>query len=175
MAQRRTILLVILLGVTCLTAALAYGRLSTLRETAQTGAENQALARRDIEDIRRWRASPGRAAPVLADTPELTRRLREAATAAGLAEPPGSEPDNPKPIADSDYSEMLVFLHFQPLTIRQLTTFLHTLSRIDPSSRAKTIELRPPDATAPPAPPGEELWTADVSVGYLTYTPRPTR
>jgi hypothetical protein len=172
MAQRRTLLLILLLVACGLTAVVAWLRMSDLRASARVATAGVTDAKRDLDDLRHWRTSPGRAAPVLADTPELTRRLREAATVAGLSEPPGSEPDNPKPVADSDYSEMLVYLRFQPLTLRQLTTFLHTLSRIDASSRAKSIELHPPDASAPAAPPGEELWVADVSVGYLTYTPR---
>jgi hypothetical protein len=172
MAQRRTLLLSLLIVACGLTAAVAGVRLADLRESATTATAGVAEAKRALDDLRRWRTSPGRAAPVLADAPELTRRLREAATVAGLSEPPGSEPDNPKPLADTDYSEMLVYLRFQPLTLRQLTTFLHALARIDPSSRAKTIELRPPDASAPAAAPGEELWVADVAVGYLTYTPR---
>jgi hypothetical protein len=69
---------------------------------------------------------------------------------------------------------MALDLRFEPLTLRQLTTFLHTLAQIDPSSRATQIELSPPEQGAPASgkSAGEELWRADVAVGYLTYTPR---
>jgi len=175
MARRKTILLSLLLLAGFLVMIIAAIRMNKFRDDAATAQANLLQGQRTIKEIRQWKASPGRAAAVSADTPELTRRLRQAATAAGLAEPPGIEPESPKPIGNSDYSEMALDLRFEPLTLRQLSTFLHTLAKIDPSSRAKAIELSTPDQPATTlGKPAEELWRADVAVGYLTYTPRKT-
>lgn len=177
MAKRRTTLLILLLAPAALCALLSFFRMSKFREDAQAARQNLADARRDIEEIRRWRSSPGRAAAAATmETPQLNAKLREAAAAAGLASAPGSEPYKPQPLAGSDYSEMAVDLQLQPLTMRQLTTFLVTLARIEPSVRVKTIELSPPEQTGVPVPAGvgqngEDVWLPAVTVGYLTYTP----
>jgi hypothetical protein len=143
-------------------------------EASAIAQANLMNGRQTIKEIHDWKASPGRAAAVSADKTELNQRLRQAATAAGLADAPGTDTGTAKPIGNTDYSEMAIFLRFEPLTIRQLTIFLHTLAETDPSLRATQIELSPPeDATAPGAKTaGEERWRADVAVGYLTYTPR---
>lgn len=174
MAKRKTMLLALLVLCGVFAAAATYFRMSELRESAATAQAHLIEGERTIKEIRDWKASPGRAAAVSADTPELTKHLRQAASAAGLADAPGIETDTPKPIGNSDYSEMALDLRFEPLTLRQLTTFLHTLAQIDPNSRATQIELSPPDQVTPAGGKGagEELWRADVAVGYLTYTPR---
>ena len=174
MARRKTILLALLLIVSFLTMAIAYLRMSKFRDDAALAQANLVNGQLTISEIHQWKASPGRASAVTADTPELTRHLRQAATAAGLADTPGTEPEPAKAVGNSDYSEMALDLRFEPLTLRQLTTFLHTLAKIDPNSRAKAIELSAPDSSAPlpGKQPAEELWRADVAVNYLTYTPR---
>jgi hypothetical protein len=172
MPRRKTILLALLLLASMLAVGLAWLRLSKFREDAATARENLVIGRTLIADIRRWKSSPGRAAPVSADAPELTRHLRAAATAAGLTDVPGTETEAPKRVGNTDYSELTLDLRFEPLTLRQLTTFLHTLAQIDPSSRATAIELRPPDQAGAIKQSQEELWMADVAVGYLTYTPQ---
>jgi hypothetical protein len=73
-------------------------------------------------------------------------------------------------LANTDYTELPVYLRFEPLTLRQLTTFLHTLTRIDPTSRPRSIELSVPEQASGSA--GEERWRADVEVGWLTYSPQ---
>ena len=111
------------------------------------------------------------------ETSQLNAKLREAASVAGLANAPGSEPSTVERLAGSDYSEMPVFLDLRVVTMRQLTTFLVTLARIEPSMRVQAIELSPPEHTDVPVPPGvgqngEDVWLAGVTVGYLTYTPQ---
>lgn len=175
--RRRTMLLVFLLVPAALCALLAHFRMEKYREDAADARQNLADARRDMEEIRRWRSSPGRAAAVAPETPQLNARLREAATAAGLPKPPGSDPNPPQRVGGSDYSEMPVYLQLEPLTMRQLTTFLVTLAKLEPSMRVKQIELSSPEERGVPVPPGvgaggEDVWVADVAVGYLTYTPQ---
>ncbi|HEY7115775.1 MAG TPA: hypothetical protein VH475_04260 [Tepidisphaeraceae bacterium] len=168
-AARRTALLTVLLACVLAWLPLTCARMSRLRDDAATAELNLSEGRLAMSQIRQWRSSPGRAAPVPMQTPQLTQNLRDAATAAGLADAPGSEPGNPSRIANSDFSELPVFLRFEPLTLKQLTTFLHTLAQIDPNSRAKSIELSPPEQADKS---DHDRWTADVAVGYLTYTPQ---
>jgi hypothetical protein len=175
MARRQTFLLTLLLVTAFLFGGFCHRRMMRLREDAQIARENFERARAAMAEIHRWKASPGRAAAVAMETPQLSARLREAALAAGLGDAPGSEPGSPAQLAGTDYSELPVFLRFEPLTLKQLTAFLVSLSRIDPSARATVIELTPPDPAAgrsTSAAPGEELWSAGVEVDYLTYLPQ---
>jgi hypothetical protein len=178
MARRRTLLLSTLLLVTLLTAVVAFLRMGRLKEAAESAGQELVDARRAMADIRRWRASPGRAAAASMESPQLAAKLREAATAAGLAAEPGMEPDDkPVRLGESDYSELRVFLRFEPMTLRQLTTFLVALGRIEPSGRVQSIELAPPENVGAPIPPGvgangEDVWLPSVQVNFLTYTPR---
>lgn len=174
MAKRKTTLLSLLLVAGVFAMVLAYFHLSAVSEAAAIAQANLLNGRQTIREIHDWKASPGRAAAVSADNTELNQRLRQAATAAALADAPGTDTGTVKPIGNTDYSEMAIFLRFEPLTIRELTTFLHALAETDPSLRATQIELSPPEdaASAGAKAPGEERWRADVAVGYLTYTPR---
>src|SRR5712671_5338469 len=110
MAKRRTALLAMLLVAGFLAMTITYFRMSDIRDKAAIAQQNLQSGQRIIKEIRQWKSSPGRAAPVSADKPELDRRLRQAATAAGLSEAPGMEPENPKSIGNSDYSEMALDL-----------------------------------------------------------------
>lgn len=177
MAKRRTLLLSALLLATALSAAVAYARMAKFKDDARAARADAETVGQMLDDIRRWRTSPGRAAAVSVETPQLNARLREAATAAGLPDVPGSEPGTPARLAASDYSEMPVYLDLGTVTMRQLTTFLTALARVEPSSRVKSIELTDPKQSGVPVPaatgqPAEEVWQTGVTVGYLTYTPQ---
>jgi hypothetical protein len=175
MARRRTFLLALLLVSAFLFGGFCHRRMLRLKEEAQIARDNLVSAQAALTEIRHWKASPGRAAAVAMETPQLTATLRQAALAAGIPDAPGSEPGSPARLAGTDYSELPVFLRFEPLTMKQLTAFLVTLARIDPSARATVIELTPPDPAAritAPAATGEEVWSAGVEVDYLTYSPQ---
>jgi hypothetical protein len=175
MARRRTYLLALLLVTAFLFGGFCHRRMLRLKEEAQIARDNLAGAQAALAEIRRWKASPGRAAAVAMETPQLTATLRQAALAAGLPDAPGSEPGSPARLSGTDYSELPVFLRFEPLTMKQLTAFLVTLARIDPSARATVIELTPPDPSAritAAAAPGDEVWSAGVEVDYLIYSPQ---
>lgn len=172
----RTLPLAILLTLAAVSAWVAYARFSGQRDGAQAAAESLTAVKRDLAEIDRLKLGGARSAAAALDAAELSRELRAAATAAGLADAPGSEPGSPARLAASDYSETPVYLRFEPLTLRQLVTFLHHLSANDPSARAKRIELSPPQpGQRTPALPAdarpEDLWTADIEVDFLTHTP----
>ena len=172
MARRQTFLLALLLVTAFLFGGFCHRRMMRLQEEAQTAHDNLISARANLAEIHRWKSSPGRAAAVAMEAPQLSAKLRQAALAAGLGDAPGSEPGTPAQLAGTDYSELPVFLRFEPLTIKQLTAFLITLSSIDPSARSTVIELTPPEPGISHAAPGEELWSAGVEVDYLTYSPQ---
>ncbi|MDB5324242.1 MAG: hypothetical protein JWN40_5873 [Phycisphaerales bacterium] len=175
MARRRTFLLALLVVTAFLFGGFCHLRMLRLKEEAQIARDNLIGAQAALAEIRRWKASPGRAAAVAMEAPQLSATLRQAALAAGLPDAPGSEPGSATRLAGTDYSELPVFLRFEPLTMKQLTSFLVSLSRIDASARATVIELTPPDPTtrgAASAAPGEEVWSAGVEVDYLTYSPQ---
>jgi hypothetical protein len=175
MAKRTTFLLVLLVVTAFLFGGFCHRRMLRLKEEAQTAHDNLNSARSALTEIRQWKASPGRAAATPMESSQLTATLRRAALAAGLPDAPGSEPGNPTRVAGTDYTELPVFLRFEPLTMKQLTSFLVNLSHIDASVRATVIELTPPDPSArgaTSAAPGEEVWSAGVEVDYLTYSPQ---
>ena len=102
--------------------------------------------------------------------------IRQAVTTVGLSDrlrtiewtkPSSTGVDEPK--------EVLGFLHFDNVTLEQLTRFLHHLADADPNSRTQMIELAAPRqdleqadkiSTEVTAPPGVEVWSADVTVAY---------
>jgi hypothetical protein len=124
-----------------------------------------------MEEIGRMRMSPGRGVAQSLDTPGVSARIREAARGAGLAEPSSVEAGPAGRVGTSDYLETPVYLGFEATTLKQLVMFLHQLSRSDSGARAKQIELSAPAGGAGQGG-GEEVWQADVAVGYLTYSPR---
>lgn len=170
-SARMTFLLALMLLSSMAVALLSYLHLGKRHDDARVAHANLVAATRDLDEIRRWKQSPTSVASVSMDTALLTSRLRQAANAAGLADAPGIEPYNPTRIGTSDYTQTLVSFRFEPLSVRQLTLFLLELSRIDPSARAKTIELAPPDSASAQAK-NDDLWTADVAIAYLQYSPQ---
>jgi hypothetical protein len=168
--RRQTTWLTLLLACVAAWVPLTYLRLAKCRDDAEVAARNLGEVKLALTEIQVWRASPGRAAPASMESPQLTQQLRDAAAAAGLPDAPGSEAGDSRRLANSDYTELPVYLRFEPLTLRQLTVFLHTLTQIDPASRSRSIELSAPEAVVGPS--GEERWRADVEVDWLSYSPQ---
>ena len=168
--RRRTVLLVMLVATAAIACAAAGLWMSEKRESALVAATDLAAARRDMSYIAQARLAPGQNVAQSLDSSQISRRIREATRAAGLDDPSSLEPSPPARVGTSDYTETPVYLALEPLTLRQLVTFLHHLCRIDPGARIKQIELSPPESIAAQEGP-EDLWTAGVAVGYLTYSP----
>jgi hypothetical protein len=174
--RRTTALLCVLVIAAAGACLLAWLWESGKRSAAEIAAGNLAAARDDVEAIGRMRRAPGQSVASALDAPEVSRRIREAAKTAGLGEPASIEAAPPARLGATDYTETPVYLGLEPLTLKQLVTFLHHLSRLDPGVRVRQIELSPPEAANGAGPAaddgGEDLWTAGVAVGYLTYSPR---
>src|SRR4051812_1762435 len=115
MARRQTFLLALLVITAFLFGGFCHLRMMRLKQEAQIARDNLAGAQAALAEIHRWKASPGRAAGEAMGTPQLTATLRQAALTAGLPDAPGSEPGSPTRLAGTDYSELPVFLRFEPL------------------------------------------------------------
>ena len=167
MQHRTTLILLLLVTAAAIAAAVAFAQMQ----------HNRALAEKQQNDLRQSlhllgdlesSKSPARLIATRLDGSDMNRRIREAATAAGISQNlSGIEPNRPVRLAESNYHELMVFLRFENVSIRQLATFMHRLGTIDPACRIKSIEL---DSPADPADTAN--WTADLTLAYLTYSPR---
>ncbi|HEV8291500.1 MAG TPA: hypothetical protein VGP94_06235 [Tepidisphaeraceae bacterium] len=167
MRNRATFILLLLLVASAVAAALAFAHMQhnrTLAERQQNDLHQSLRLLADLESNK----SPARLIATRLDGSDLNRRIRDAATAAGISQNlSGIEPNRPVRVRDSDYNELMVFLRFESVSIRQLSTFMHRLSSIDPACRIKSIEL-----DSPPDPADTTNWTSDLTLAYLTYAPR---
>jgi hypothetical protein len=166
MSTRRTNLLLLLLLVAALTTIFSWSRLGEQRSDALASERDLVECRAYIAEMSATGVPPPPAqsgtAAAAAGAPEINRRLRDAASAAGAGEKLTSiEPGNTETTAES--IELSVFLHLEPITMRELVTFLYHLTAGDAAARAKAIELE--------APVGQEqgdAWVADLTIGYET-------
>jgi len=167
MKNRATVILVVLLVISAITAAIAFAQMQhnrTLAERQQNDLRQSLRLLADLESSK----SPARLIATRLDGSEMNRRIRDAATAANISDHlSGIEPNRPVRLEGSDYNELMVFLRFENVTIRQLSTFMHRLSNVDPACRIKSIELE-----SPADPADTTNWTADLTLAYLTYSPR---
>lgn len=160
MNDRRTNLLLLVLVLAAVNAAMAWSRLARLRDDALASESDLAQCRAYLAEIAAAGAVSPAARPRTAGATDINRRLREAASAAGAGEKLTSiEPGNAETAGGS--TELSVFLHFEPISLRELVTFLHHLSAGDAGMRAKTLELE-----APPGAEAGDAWVADVAIGY---------
>ena len=180
MRKHRTAILGLLVFLSLCSALAAYARSQKSRATAQANELDLLTVHRDLTDIAQANAGLQISVGKL-DSAELTRRLGSAAVIAGVRDQlVDIDPNPPTRIGSSDYNELTIILRFERITLRQLTIFFQQLAVNDPGSRAKTLELAPPEAsgslaprsTAPAVNTGEELWTADVTVAYLILAPK---
>jgi len=175
-----TKLLILLVLAAGAASALAYSHLQTARDHALLREHDLAICTADLSSIA---SASGQGIVVRpgVDDPELNRRLRSAATIAGVGnELVSIDPGPARQVRDTDYDETVVYLRLDNVTLRQLVTFLHQLSSRDKALRTKSLQLAPPAPTGIARAPlpattlkqeSGELWTADVTLAYLSYSP----
>jgi hypothetical protein len=173
--SRRTQLLALAVLLSAGNAVFSYLRMDGQRDGALAAERDYQIVHRDLADLMAAGGGGQRVVPGRFDPQEVSRRLNTAAAVAGIPDKlKDVDPKNPPVrLGNTDYSEQPVILRFEGITLQQLTRYLHELATSDPGSRAKSVELSPPE-TAPASGSGE-LWTADVSIAYLTYAPKETR
>lgn len=176
MRFRRTTILAMLLVAAAVAALAAYVRLESARTGAVAAERDLIASRGDLADLARWGTARGGDSRTSAspDDPDLNRRLRSAAAIAGIADQLTSiEPGQPARLRETAYSETPVYLRLTAVSLRQAIVFLHHLSSADAGIRARTIELAAPEESSGPGPVANERWTGDITLGSLTYEPRP--
>jgi hypothetical protein len=164
-SERRTRLLVLLLVIAGVCAWISWSRLERLRESARMAETDLEVCCGYLRDL----SSAGSATTLTGavDASELNRRLRDAATAAGISDRLVSvEPSQPQRIENSDYRELPVFLRLESVNLRQLVAFLQQLGGSEAGCRTKLVTLDPAPGDQSP-----EQWSADVTLGYLLYSP----
>jgi hypothetical protein len=173
---RTTRLLVALLVVAALCCAAALARLNRLSRGADDAAHAFAQSQAQLKQLsgRSFNGQSGvggggggTLGSATDPNSQINRRLRDAATAAGVADKLVSiEPGEPNQVAGTDYQEMLVFLRLEPLPLRQLVTFLHAHAAADVAARTKAIELSMSRDRGV-----DEIWLADITLAYTSYAP----
>lgn len=178
-SNRSTQLLLLLLVLSMACAGVGMSRLSSARDAALARTGELQSVRADLADLARSHAGPMSSAPANSEDPELNRRLRAAAAAAGIAEQLSSiEPGQPTRDRNADYLETPVFVRLNAATLRETVMMLSRLTASDRAMQIKAIELAPPppaqdsSATNAPTTAPAERWTADLTVSYLIYSPR---
>jgi len=167
MRNRTTSILMLLVLASAIAATITFAQRQHHRAAAEKQQSDLAQSLRLLADLESNK-SPARLIATRLDGSDMNRRIRDAANAAGISQNlSGIEPNRPVRVRDSDYNELMVFLRFENVSIRQLSTFMHRLSSIDPACRIKTIEL-----DSPPDPADTTNWTSDLTLAYLTWSPR---
>ena len=165
MKNVRTSLLIALLVAAGITAAIAASHLQSARQRAQSASQDLAVCREYLADLRAARVQPSDNTARSADNGSINQLLRDAAQQASASSALTSiEPGQPARIEGTDYDETPIFLRLEASPMKQLVTFLHTASARDPRARCRSIELSTTD--------GPDAWSADVTLGYLNYSPR---
>jgi hypothetical protein len=171
MKSRSTMLLAALVVLTLASAIVAIVRLSDARRDALARANDLQLVRSALADISATPRGTLTSSSNGADA-QINRGLRAASAAAGALDRLRSvEPGQPARVRDTDFVETPVFVRVDATTLRRIVTLLARLSADDRTIAITSIELSPP-ATETPSPASEELWTADLTLGYLAYSPR---
>src|SRR4051794_10342521 len=166
MSSRFTSTLSLLLIASVIAAAVAFAHMRRQRAAAEIESDNLGDSLHLLADLKHSAKSPIAAARL--DGADLNRRIRQAATSAGISDRlSGVEPNRPTRVRESDYNELMVFLRFENVNLRQLGGFMHQLSSADPGCRIKSIELEAPAQGA-----AEQQWTSDITLAYLSYAPK---
>jgi len=166
--RRRTILSAVLLAMLAGTTAWARGRLTEAR-TAAEGAAAGLAACEDLSDqIRRLQHRPDIAGAGELQIDVLAGKIERAGRSAGMS--PAAVvriwPEQARRVGDSVYKSKSTEIVLERLTLRQLTTFLHTLTVQTPRLWVKSIRL-----TAPRGQETGRTWGVRVVVSYLIFDP----
>jgi hypothetical protein len=183
MKDIRTRIVLILLIVATLTTAMAMAHLSSAKRQAADSARDLSLTRQYLADIRSSLATnthpivgatPASQLPANNPAPTATQlqggeaffySFRQAAVAtAASGKLTSIEPGQPARIEGTDYQETPIFLRLEAMPMKQLVSFLYESCARDAKARCRSIELS--------AAPASYNWSADVTISYLSYSPR---
>jgi hypothetical protein len=167
---KRTILLVLLLAAAAAGAGAAWSRLDSGRSRADASRDDLSACRAKFAAIDSISAMTGAAT---ADEATIDRRLARAAAAA-LSDQQLASTDviSSARAGDSNFTQTIVSLRLDAVTLKQLVGFLTELSAGDNAVRTTDIDLTPPQTARPAGAEAGDRWTADVTLVYLAFSPK---
>ncbi len=103
---------------------------------------------------------------------QLTARIEAAAQSSGIAGSEHLAAIDPEPAArlgDTAYLEKPTVIQLREATLPQIVTLLSHLTQSQAGLRVKALRL-----SAPPQKEDTDLWSAQITLTYLIYSPLPT-
>jgi len=79
-------------------------------------------------------------------------------------------PEAPVRVADSAYLEQATTVQFRQVSLKQLIRLLNKLANDGSGLRIKSLRL-----TTPPSAKDADVWSVELTISYLFYSPLPTR
>lgn len=169
-SPKRTILLVLLLISAAASTVAAWSRLDSYRSRAAVRREDLSDCRMKFATIDSKSTMTGGTA---ADEVSIDRRLARAATSVSLDQQLASTDfGNAVRISDSNFTQTPVYVRLNAVSMKQMVGFLLELSAKDNAVRTTDIDLTPPLVAAPGRDNGTDLWTADVTLDYVLFSPK---
>ena len=171
MSQSTSRLLAALCGVLFIVALSSYWRLSSSSAELELEARDTGRCAQLAADIKALRELP-RFAVLEATSAEMTaKRIEEAASVSRL---PGRaisliRPQSPFRLSDSPYQVRPYRIELTAVTLQQLIAFAHHLAD---ESRGMTVrDLRIRDASRDSNRRGPELWSVELTLTQLIFSP----
>jgi len=167
-SRREVVMLGVLTALLAVAALWAWGRCAAARADCGSAGTELAECRRLADRIEHLRHRPNRAGAETLQLSVLTRRIEQAAAAAGIASGRIERiwPDQPRRVGETVYREMPTRVVVKGIDTRQLATFLHALAGTTPGLWTRSLRLR--------TPRGQEdgpTWDVEAVVSYLIYDP----
>jgi hypothetical protein len=174
MNSQATKLLGVVVVVTIVIAIIAVVRMIDAQRAAMERMTDLDRVRANLAAMSAAPGSAAAASPAAGGDLQINRAFRAASAAAGALDQLRSvEPGQPSRLRDTDFVETPIFVRFDGTPLRRVVMLLAQLCAQDRNVNVTSIELSSPaTATAAPASTGEELWTADLTLGILAYSPR---
>lgn len=163
-------LLVVALALSLvMTAYYCYGQLTASRAAFRIAAEDLTLCHRIASDINHLRGSPTLAKPDEPQLNELTRHIELSAKDAGIPLDLLVRiwPDPVRRMGGSPYKRKSTQVLFRQITLRQIITFLHTITAEGQGPLVTHITL-----TATDEKTASNHWTAETTLTHLIYDPK---
>jgi len=169
--RRQTLLISVLAALLVVVVLWAYDGMTAQRAAARSAAGDLVSVREMASRITAYTQMP----TVASDHERLaaqTTGLIESAARDARIDPSCLDrimPEPPRRLGDSAYKEKPTHVLLKNVTLRQLTTLIHSVTAGPHGLAARSIRISAPrpEDTGP-------LWTAEVALTYLIYDPPKT-
>lgn len=167
----RKLPLLLLLAI-CILPAWAYHEMQTNQQAAIESAEQLDECRKLTGTIKQLREKPLQASNQLLSVAQLARSIEEAAEQAKipLEQLVQIDPRAARRIAKTPYKEQPTHIELRGITLRQLTTLLHVISKKDPGTCITEIRLHAPRLIQEKYQK-KEPWNVEITLTSLLFVP----